>query len=166
MKGQMCGYDIDISQVAQRANIGSHSLRMARGVFWVRDTIFADAYTYTSGTCSSLTVDGVSLMLLNQAMCSADLVDSVAQTIDKYISEHTASPEKPQVHLLTDNPMEVKVRERFTIKLADQEDLHKVKGFKIEDPSLVLPTANRDDVGEFPCIALKAGKKLKPRIKT
>ncbi|KAN0078808.1 hypothetical protein V8E54_005321 [Elaphomyces granulatus] len=138
MKGQMCSYDIDISKVARRANIGSHSLRMAGGVFWVRDTIFTDVYT--SGDVFT------------------DSIDNVAQTIDKYLSEHTTKPKKPQVHLLTDNPMKDKVRERFTIKLADQEDLHKIKGFKIEDPSLVLPTANRDDIGEFPCTALKAGK--------
>lgn len=68
MNGQMCSYDIDVSKVAQRADIGSHSLRMAGGVFWVRDTIFVDIYT--SGTCSSPTVDGFSLMLLNQAMYS------------------------------------------------------------------------------------------------
>jgi hypothetical protein len=57
MRGHMGSYTIDISQVARRANIGSHSLRMLRGVFWVRDTIFADVYTYTKGTCSSPTVD-------------------------------------------------------------------------------------------------------------
>jgi len=54
--------------------------------------------------------------------------------------------------------MEVKQGECFTIKLADQEDLHKDKGFEIEDPKLVIPNANRDDVGEFPCFAFKAGK--------
>ena len=88
----------------------------------------------------------------------AGLVDSVAQTIDKYIAEHSASPEKPQIHLPADNPMEVKEGERFTIKLADQEDLHEEKCFRIEDPKLAIATANRSDIGEFPCRALKAGK--------
>ena len=88
----------------------------------------------------------------------ADLVDSVVQTIDKYPAEHTASPEQPQVHLLTGKSMEVKRGECFTIKLADQEGLHEVKGFEIEDPRLVIRTSYRGDVGEFPCLALKAGK--------
>ena len=51
--GHMHFYDIDVSKVARRAIIGSHSLRMTLKVFWVRDTIFTDVYIYTSGTCSS-----------------------------------------------------------------------------------------------------------------
>jgi hypothetical protein len=97
-------------------------------------------------------------MLLNQTMCSQIRSTVSPQTIDKYLAEHSASPEKPQVHLLTDNPMEVKEGEYFTIKLAHQEDLYEVKDFNIEDPKLAMPIANRDDVCEFPCIALKAGK--------
>ena len=88
----------------------------------------------------------------------AEFVDSVARTIDKYLAEHSARPEKLQVHLLTDNPMEVKEGECFTIKLADQENLHEEKCFEIENPMLVLPTAIRSNIGEFPCEAIKAGE--------
>lgn len=87
-----------------------------------------------------------------------NLVTRVAQTIDQYLAEHTATPEKPQVALLTKNPMEVKAGERFTIKLAHHNDLHKVKPAEIEDWRLVLQLANGSAIGEYPFYALKAGK--------
>jgi len=54
MRSQIGGYTIDISQMAERANIGSHSLRTPQGVFWVRDATFTNVYTDTKGTRSLL----------------------------------------------------------------------------------------------------------------